>query len=613
MNKKYPHYQAGGPLTVQQRALKKVERDVRRDDPVTFEEGVKSLAPEMLSRDDLKSRLRDLMEEKAKRLRAEDEIKLEDETVDDLTLLEKLRSIPSRVRGGVSDLLENYRTHPDTLRDQERLRQTLIPPHIRESLPEGTSVGMPTPDDRRPDRTDSSVERLKYLNLPAHIREAMPFERLNMASGGILGFQTGGAPPDTRRSRGYRPRALPQGYGGMSGYAGYGMPGEMTQQRSYVAPELASQWADITGGIMQAGTRKYDDIRYKGPRLAGFTPEEAAYKAAVTSIGTGQGPQATRQAEQTLGDAATAIGGVATAAGAPSLLKDADLSKYESQYTQGVIDPQIRAIREAAKQRAAEMGSTAAQAGAFGGYRHGLQEQAIGQQEMEQIGDVTAKGYEQAFRSAQEAQQKDAAAEAAARAQQFGAYGQLTGIAGQEAALGSQQQRDEMARLQAMREAGTDTRKMQQAAYDMQRAEHERAMAYPEQQLSWMSNILSQTPYQNITTEGTYAPSAGPMGTMIGAYGTGQGQLNQMGSGAGMPPAGTPPAGTPPYLAPITTLGNPNLTPGVGTANTAGMTLNLNTGGPLAYYGGGSMGLPSIGNAALVNMGGGAMPRYGRP
>ena len=66
-------------------------------------------------------------------------------------------------------------------------------------------------------------------------------------------------------------------------------------------------------------------------------------------------------------------------------------------------------------------------------------------------------------------------------------------------------------------------------------------------------------------------------------------------------------------MAPITTLGNPDLGLGVGTANTAGMTLNLNTGGPLAYYGGGSMGLPSIGNAALVNMGGGAMPRYGRP
>jgi hypothetical protein len=523
MRKKYPHYQAGGPLTVQQRALKKVERDVRRGDPVTFEEGVKSLAPEMLSRDDLKSRLKQLMEEKAKRLRAEDQIKLSGE------------------------------------------QQRSGPPMMSQA----------------------------------------PMPR---ASGGILSFQTGGAPPDTRRSRGYRPRALPQGYGGMSGYAGYGMPGEMTQQRSYVAPELASQWADITGGIMQAGTRKYDDVRYKGPRLAGFTPQEAAYKAAVTSIGTGQGPQATRQAEQTLGDAATGIGGVATAAGSPSLLKDADLSKYESQYTQGVIDPQIRAIREAAKQRASELGSSAAQAGAFGGYRHGLQEQAIGQQEVEQIGDVTAKGYEQAFRSAQEAQQKDAQAEAAARAQQLGAYGQLTGVAGQEASLGGQQQRDQMTRLQAMRDAGTDTREMQQAAYDIQRAEHQQEMAYPEKQLSWMSSMLNQTPYQNIQSTGVYTPQASPLSTMIGAGVGGAGAAaawggNQPNQPPAPPSGATNPDGTP-IMDPTIGMNMPDLSTQTTPPYMAPPpTPTVPTPPPPPMYGGGILGL----------YGGGMMPRYGRP
>ena len=418
------------------------------------------------------------------------------------------------------------------------------------------------------------------------------------ASGGILSFQTGGQAP-RGRGRGYRPRGIPRGYGGMTGYQGYGMPGQFTQRRSYVAPEVASQWADITKGIMDAGSRTYDDVRYKGPQLAGFTPEEAAYKAAVTSIGTGQGPQATRQAEQTLGDAATGIGGVATAAGAPSLLKDADLSKYESQYTQGVIDPQIRAIREAAKQRAAEMGSTAAQAGAFGGYRHGLQEQAIGQQEMEQIGDVTAKGYEQAFRSAQEAQQKDAAAEAAARAQQLGAYGQLTGLAGQEAALGSQQQRDEMARLQAMREAGTDTRKMQQTAYDIQKAEHEQRMQYPERQLSFMSSMLQQTPYENIISEGTYSPQAGPMSSMIGSGISGVGMADAWGrqqmQGAPQPGAeqnmyGTGQTGN--------TVGTPVIADGKGQGQDNNLLNNV-----VLSYGGGLLGL----------YGGGMMPRYGRP
>ena len=338
-----------------------------------------------------------------------------------------------------------------------------------------------------------------------------------MASGGVVKLQEGGRP--TRRSRGYRARALPTGYGGPQGYQGYGMPGSFQQRQEFVAPELASQYADITQGIMDAGTRTYDDIRYRGPRLAGFTPEEQAYKAAVTRIGTGEGPRATRQAEQTIGEAARGIGSVATAAGAPSLLKDADLSPYESQYTQGVIDPQIRAIREAAKQQAAELGSSAAQAGAFGGYRHGLQEQAIGQQEIQQIGDVTAKGAEEAFRAAQAAQQQDASAEAAARDQQMAAFGRLGGMGASQMQLGSQMGADEMRRLQAMRDAGMDTRRLQQTGYDMQKAEFEKEMQHPERQLKFMTGMLQQLPYQNITQQAMYTPQAGPMTTMLDAAG----------------------------------------------------------------------------------------------
>ena len=338
-----------------------------------------------------------------------------------------------------------------------------------------------------------------------------------MASGGVVKLQEGGRP--TRRSRGYRPRTLPAGYAGPQGFQGYGMPGSFQQRQEFVAPELAAQYADITQGIMDAGTRTFDDIRYRGPRLAGFTPEEQAYKAAVTRIGTGEGPRATRQAEQTIGEAARGIGSVATAAGAPSLLRDADLTPYQSQYTQGVIDPQIRAIREAAQQQAAELGASAAQAGAFGGYRQGLGEQAIRQQEIEQIGDVTARGMEEAFRSAQAAQQQDAAAEVAAREQQLAAFGRLGGMGTSQMQLGSQMGADEMQRLQAMRDAGMDTRRLQQTAYDIQKAEFEREMQHPERQLKFMTGMLQQLPYQNITQQAMYAPQAGPMTTMLDAAG----------------------------------------------------------------------------------------------
>ena len=345
------------------------------------------------------------------------------------------------------------------------------------------------------------------------VSDALKNSRMQMADGGIVKLQEGGR--TARRSRGYRRRALPEGYAMPQGYEGFGRPGSFTERQEYVAPELASQYADITQGIMDAGTRTFDDIRYRGPRLAGFTPQEQAYKAAVTRIGTGEGPRATRQAEQTIGEAATGIGSVATAAGAPSLLRDADLTPYQSQYTQGVIDPQIRAIREAAQQQAAELGASAAQAGAFGGYRQGLGEQAIRQQEIEQIGDVTARGMEEAFRASQAAQQQDAAAEAAAREQQLAAFGRLGGMGTSQMQLGSQMGADEMQRLQAMRDAGMDTRRLQQTAYDIQKAEFEREMQHPERQLKFMTGMLQQLPYQNITRESAYAPQSGVMSTML--------------------------------------------------------------------------------------------------
>ena len=442
-----------------------------------------------------------------------------------------------------------------------------------------------------------------------------------MASGGVIQLQEGG--PPKRRSRGYRGRAVPEGYGGPQGHKGYGGPASFEQRQEFVAPEVASQWSDITQGVMDTGTRSYDDVRYKGPQVAGFTPQEAAYKAAATSIGTGQGPQATRQAEQTLGDAATGIGGVATAAGSPSLLKDADLSGYMSQYTQGAIDPQLRAIRENARAQQSELGASAAQAGAFGGYRHGLQEQGIGQDMMQSMGDVTAKGYEQAFRSAQEAQQKDAQAKSAGRAQELDAYGRLTNVAGQEASLGGQQQRDEMTRLKMMRDAGTDTRKMQQTAYDMQKAEHQKEMQYPEKQLDWMSTMLNKTPYQNTTQSAAYTPQGGPMTTMLdaGIADTGMNAAHQ----ANLPPVGG--AGTPPVVPPVVPPGVPPVVPvvdgGTGVPGAvvdnvslkyAGGLLGYYGGGPVRYYGGGPMGHGGIvgmrDDQILARLGGGVVPMY---
>jgi hypothetical protein len=99
----------------------------------------------------------------------------------------------------------------------------------------------------------------------------------------------------------------------------------------------------------------------------------------------------------------------------------------------------------------------------------------------------------------------------------LGAYGQLAGIGGQQMGLGGQQQAEQMARFDMMNRYGGQQRRLQQAGLDITKAEHEKAMQYPERQIGWMSQQLGALPYQNIVSESTYAPQAGPVSTTLGA------------------------------------------------------------------------------------------------
>jgi len=386
----------------------------------------------------------------------------------------------------------------------------------------------------------------------------------------------------------YQPQALPEGYGGPAQYKGYGGPESMGVRQEFVSPEVASQYADLTESIMNIGTRPYE--QYQGPQLASFTPAEAAAQAAFTAYGTGQGPQGTLQAESTLDQAAQSTADLAPqqarvgqkyaayaplaqeqaqasaeamretgeAAGDPELQREADLDPYQSQFVQGAIDPKIRAIREEAARQRSELGSQAAQAGAFGSYRHGLGEQAAGQAAAQQIADVTGEGYQKAFESAQQAFQADRAAqqqglqqqqqaqqaagqmeqtgigtmanlfggEQAALGAQAATAAQMAGIGGQQAALGGQQQAELFSRLNQMQRAGASRRQLQQAALDIQKQQWQQQRQHPEKQAQWISQMLGALPYQNIVQEGTYTPQAGPVSSTIGAGVHGLGMWN---------------------------------------------------------------------------------------
>ena len=658
-------------------------------------------------------------------------------------------------------------------------------------------------------KTPKRHERFESYESPNFWMGLPGFDTSGRASGGIVGLQKGGV------IRGYQQGGIPANYAAPQAYAGYGMPGQFAQRQEHLSPEVAQQYAALTQGIMRAGGRGYEDVRYKGPQLAGFTGMEAAAQAGAGAYGRGAGPQGTLQAASTLSQAAQGIGGVipeqealarqygtmargartlgtdaateqeriaglmeasgtaakttgteaetafekvgtgiqgladtsaiaergygttagtlgkatelaqrgygttagtlgtaaaaaqrgyGTAAdtatdtslglqrekaakdyatqsaksqralgstlGTPDLQKGADLSQYMSQYTAGVTDPQLQQLMEFQRMQGEELGSQAAQSGAYGGARADVEQRKLREQTGQQAAEIIGKSQQEAFQSAQQAFQADRAAQqqaqtaelaaergalaaetgqqatqlsaeqqalqqqmrqeqfgagqeqaahqtamdaqrfgagqeqaahqarmdaerfglgveqgahqtavggmqanlaaqqaALAAAQQgrsqyegaltgaagladvgtgrqlqgygtaadmmggqqrsmaagLGAYGQLAGIGGQQMGLGGQQQAEQMGRFDMMNRYGGQQRQLQQAALDIQKAEHQQAMQYPERQIGWMSQQLGALPYQNIVSESTYAPQAGPLSTMAGAAISGAG------------------------------------------------------------------------------------------
>ena len=360
---------------------------------------------------------------------------------------------------------------------------------------------------------------------------------------------TGGpGAPQPQAGPTYQAQALPEGYGSPTSYAGYGGPESFDSRQEFVSPEVASQYADLTDSIMAVGTKPYE--QYEGPQLASFTPEEKAAQDATAIYGTSEGPQGTLQAESTLDQAATSIGQVGADSQAlaktsaettreigsvdAALGKDADMSEYMSAYTQNVTDPQLRQLMEFQKQQGEELGSQAAGAGAFGGYRQGIMAGQQAQQASQQAADIIGKGQQEAFQSAigrerddaqrteagytrqLGAEQQASSTEAAAQNQMLSASQAMANVGTAQTALGRQQQDQLQSRLREMQKSGASKRQLDQAALDIQKQQWEQRQQRPERQVAWMNQQLGMLPYQNIVQQGSYGPQAGPVASAIG-------------------------------------------------------------------------------------------------
>ena len=307
---------------------------------------------------------------------------------------------------------------------------------------------------------------------------------------------------------------------------------------------IAKPSAQLIGAAADVASEEY--VPYKGPRLAGLSPEEeAAIKQQRDMAGTGYNEASfgigklvgasdflkSKTDPSTLSFAKAATGYGEDAAKAlregKAGISGADISKYMSSYMMDALDPAARKLREESERQTMADSAKSIQAGAFGGSREAVLRGERGAALTEGIGDLYAKGLQSSYESALKAAQDDRKRSLQA-GQQFGALtGQMgnlakgmTSAADAERNIGlgtisgaATKQQLGSADVASQLGVGALERGMDQKAQDIAYSEYLKKQYYPKEQLTFMSGILQGAPYPVQTyTQGTSPGQSQPSG-----------------------------------------------------------------------------------------------------
>jgi hypothetical protein len=291
---------------------------------------------------------------------------------------------------------------------------------------------------------------------------------------------------------------------------------------------------------------------YTGERVADFTPEQRAVQtqtAALTQPGQFAGATTGLGAGTTMGLGAgmTGLGqafGYSPMAISGGTFDAPAASYYMSPYQTGVTDI---AVREAEKQR--DLAKSAGATGAIGRGTFGGARQALLQAEQERganlnIGDIRARGQQEAFMNAQQQFERDQArrmqaAQLGQQAQQYqagigkdiGLAGLTAGLQGSQAlgALGATEQATDIERLKAQAASAGESQAMQQERLNQQYQQFMDKQNYQKAQLDYLSNILRGNAGALGQTQVQYAP-APSIASQLGGLGlAGLGLYNVLG------------------------------------------------------------------------------------
>ena len=269
--------------------------------------------------------------------------------------------------------------------------------------------------------------------------------------------------------------------------------------------------------INQMQTMMGQPLTIPGQQVAGFTPtQQAAMQQAYQGIGAyqpylqaaGAGQQAAMGA---MGAGVGALGGMQ--------FDPSGVKPWMDQYQGDVTQEALKEIDRQAAMAQNQLGGQAAQAGAFGGSRFGIQQSELsrGAQDLKskRIFEDMSRNYQQAVGAMQAANQQQLQ-----QGQAFGQLGQATsGISGAMAGLGGQAQAMGQSDVNQLMGIGGMQQQLEQAGLTTGYQNALNQQMAPYNQLGWGANILQ-----------TLAPGTGPTAQTISPMP----QSNPWAQGAGL-------------------------------------------------------------------------------
>jgi hypothetical protein len=208
----------------------------------------------------------------------------------------------------------------------------------------------------------------------------------------------------------------------------------------------------------------------------------------------------------------------------------AQAQQYMSPYFQNVVDAQQRQAIDAARQAQLGGNLAAARQGTYGGARQALLQ---GQRESglrTQLGDIQARGLQDAYTQAQQQFERDRSAGLQAGQTRLAASQGLGGLAQTFGGLGTQQLAGELDVLKTQGAFGDLQRSVSQQQMDAQRQALQDQAQYGQTQIGQFSNLLRGIPLSG-TTQTTTTPPPSFASQLTGLGLTGIGLYNLLGGG----------------------------------------------------------------------------------